>query len=99
MNKFGVSTHLYHGERLKRDHVIDIAARGFDAVEVFATRSHFDYHDASVLQSLAEWLQDARLQLHSVHAPIVDSLKGDKWGLRYSTATHDKRCFRKWKPR
>jgi sugar phosphate isomerase/epimerase len=89
MNKFGVSTHLYHGERLQREHLIEIAARGFDAVEVFATRSHFDYHDASAMQSLAEWLQDARLQLHSVHAPIVDSLVNDQWGRRYSTATRD----------
>jgi sugar phosphate isomerase/epimerase len=89
MNKFGVSTHLYHGERLQREHLIELAARGFDAVEVFATRSHFDYHDASAIQSLAEWLQDARLQLHSVHAPIVESLVNDKWGRRYSTATRD----------
>jgi sugar phosphate isomerase/epimerase len=89
MNKFGVSTHLYHGERLQREHLIEIAAHGFDAVEVFATRSHFDYHDVAAMQSLAEWLHDARLQLHSVHAPIVDSLVNDIWGHRYSTATRD----------
>jgi sugar phosphate isomerase/epimerase len=89
MKQFGVSTHLYHGERLQREHVIEIAAHGFETVEVFATRSHFDYHDASAIQSLAEWLQDAQLQLHSVHAPIVDSLVNDKWGRAYSTATRD----------
>jgi sugar phosphate isomerase/epimerase len=89
MKQFGVSTHLYHGERLQREHVIEIAAHGFEKVEVFATRSHFDYHDTSAIQSLAEWLQDAQLPLHSVHAPIVDSLVNDKWGRAYSTATRD----------
>ena len=44
--RFGISTHLYHDQRLSRDHLAQIAAHGFEAVEVFATRSHFDYHDA-----------------------------------------------------
>jgi sugar phosphate isomerase/epimerase len=89
MKQFGVSTHLYHSERLEREHLVEIAAHGFEAVEVFATRSHFDYHDTAAMQSLAEWLQDAQLHLHSVHAPIVDSLVNDKWGRAYSTATRD----------
>lgn len=89
MKKFGVSTHLYHGERLQREHLMEIASRGFETVEVFATRSHVDYHDTSAIQSLARWLDDAAIQLHSVHAPIVDALVNDKWGRAYSTATRD----------
>jgi sugar phosphate isomerase/epimerase len=89
MKKFGVSTHLYHGERLQREHLVEIAARGFETVEVFATRSHVDYHDTSAIQSLAQWLDDTAIQLHSVHAPIVDTLVNDKWGRAYSTATRD----------
>ena len=34
---FGVSTHLFHGQRLAREHLLEIAAHGFDTVEVFAT--------------------------------------------------------------
>ena len=89
MKKFGVSTHLYHGERLQREHLMEIASRGFETVEVFATRSHVDYHDTSAIQSLARWLDDAAIQLHSVHAPIVDALVNDTWGRAYSTATRD----------
>jgi sugar phosphate isomerase/epimerase len=89
MKRFGVSTHLYHGERLQREHLMDIASRGFETVEVFATRSHVDYHDTSAIQSLARWLDEAAIQLHSVHAPIVDTLVNDKWGRAYSTATRD----------
>jgi hypothetical protein len=41
---FAVSTHLYHGQRLNRDHLREIGSAGFDTVESFATRTHFDYH-------------------------------------------------------
>ena len=51
---FGISTHLYLGDRLDRDHLVEIAAHGFDAVEVFAVRSHFDYRDRRAAIALAE---------------------------------------------
>ena len=53
-------------------HLREIAAHGFDAVEVFATRSHFDYHDEEAIRTLKDWLAEAHLELHSVHAPITD---------------------------
>jgi sugar phosphate isomerase/epimerase len=89
MKKFGVSTHLFHGERLQRDHLIAVATHGFEAVELFATRSHFDYHDRQSVQTLAAWLKEIGLSMPSVHAPIVDSLVNDTWGRPYSTATRD----------
>jgi sugar phosphate isomerase/epimerase len=87
--RFGVSTHLYHAERLDREHLAAIAAHGFDAVEVFATRTHFDYHDTAAVGRLAEWLDDTRLTLHSMHAPICASLVDGVWGETYSTAVVD----------
>lgn len=66
-----------------------IAAHQFDAVEVFATRSHFDYHDPRATAQLAEWLSDTRLTLHSMHAPIFDALKGGKWVGSFSNASGD----------
>ena len=53
---FGISTHLYIGDRLDRDHLVEVAAHGFDAVEVFAVKSHFDYRDRRAAIALAEWL-------------------------------------------
>ena len=35
---FGVSSHLYVADRLDRDHLVEIAAHGFDALEIFALR-------------------------------------------------------------
>jgi sugar phosphate isomerase/epimerase len=89
MKKFGVSTHLYHEERLQKSHVIEIAASGFEAVEVFATRSHFDYHDGAAIRSLKDWLAEARIGLHSVHAPITDVFASGRGQRSFSTAVRD----------
>jgi sugar phosphate isomerase/epimerase len=89
MNRFGISTHLFHEHRLNREHLVHIAAHGFDAIELFATRSHFDYHDDAAIAALAEWLADTRLELHSVHAPIVQAIKGGQWVDPFSNASRD----------
>jgi sugar phosphate isomerase/epimerase len=86
-HKFGVSTHLFHEKRLSREHLVDIAAHGFETVEVFATRSHFDYRDAEAIRQLADWLADTRLELHSVHAPIVEGIRDGKWVGSFSNAS------------
>jgi sugar phosphate isomerase/epimerase len=87
--RFGVSTHLFHEHRLTREHLVHIAAHGFEAVEVFATRAHFDYHDEPSVQQLAEWLADTGLELHSVHAPAFDALRDGRWVGSYSNASGD----------
>ncbi|MBM3820585.1 MAG: sugar phosphate isomerase/epimerase [Acidimicrobiia bacterium] len=84
---FGVSTHLFHEARLCREHLVHIAAHRFDAVEVFATRAHFDYRDERAIAQLGEWLSDAGLTLHSMHAPIMDALKDGKWVGSFSNAS------------
>ena len=37
--RFGISTHLFHQSRLAREHLVQIAGHGFEAVELFATRA------------------------------------------------------------
>src|SRR5262245_3515734 len=87
MKRFGVSTHLYHEERLQKAHLLEIAASGFEAVEVFATQSHFDYHDGAAVRELHAWLSEAGLDLHSVHAPITDVFVNGRGQRTFSTAT------------
>ena len=88
--RFGISTHLYHERRLELEHLAEIAAHGFEAVELFATRSHFDYHDAASIEQLAGWLEQTRLTLESVHAPITDRFgHGDPAAATFSTALAD----------
>ena len=86
---FGISTHLYVADRLDRDHLVEIAAHGFDAVEVFAVKSHFDYRDRRAAIALAEWLHDTRLTLHSMHAPIARDYVNGAWKDNLSLAAHD----------
>lgn len=87
--RFGLSTHLFHADRLDREHLVEIAAHDFETVEVFATRTHFDYHDPRAIVALAEWLDDTRLTLNSLHAPITASLVDGVWGDQYSIAFAD----------
>ena len=74
---------------LDRQHLLDIAARQFDAVELFATRSHFDYHDDASIAALKQWLQDAHLELHSIHGPITDAFANGRIHRAFSIATRD----------
>jgi sugar phosphate isomerase/epimerase len=89
--RFGVSTHLYHDRRLERDHLAQVAAYGFEAIELFATRSHFDYRDDAAIDQLEQWLAATGLTLNSVHAPITDVFgAGDQWAPTYSNAVSDR---------
>jgi sugar phosphate isomerase/epimerase len=84
--RFGISTHVFHGHRLDREHLVEVAAHGFEVVEVYATRTHFDYHDPDAAATLAEWLDDTRLTLHSVHAPTTVGFRDGVWGETLSIA-------------
>lgn len=86
---FGISTHLYVADRLDRDHLVEIAAHRFDAVEVFAVKSHFDYRDRRAAVALAEWLDDTRVTLHSMHAPIAREYVNGRWNDLLTLAAHD----------
>ena len=47
--QFGVSTRLYRHQRLSREHLAEIAAHGFETVEVVADRTHVDFHNPAVV--------------------------------------------------
>jgi sugar phosphate isomerase/epimerase len=86
--QFGVSTQIYHAQRLRHDHLAEVAAHGFRAVEIIATRSHVDYHDAAALDEVAGWLTRERLSLHSLHAPVMERYEG-RWINPLSIASPD----------
>jgi sugar phosphate isomerase/epimerase len=88
-SRFGISTHVFHAERLAREHLAAVAARGFEALELYATRTHFDYHDPAAAVALGGWLEDTGLSLHAVHAPTTVGFSGGKWGETLSLAAGD----------
>ncbi len=77
--RFGISTHLYHHRRLAEPHLRELADHGFDAIELFATRSHFDYHDPAAIDEFGRWMEASRLTLESMHAPIVERHVDGQW--------------------
>jgi sugar phosphate isomerase/epimerase len=86
---FGVSTHLFHSQRLSRQHLLDIAAAGFETIELVATRTHFDFHSLAAIGDLQGWLGEAGLTLHAVHAPVGESYRGGRWTGPLSLASSD----------
>lgn len=92
--RFGISTHLFHEARLSRAHLAAIAGAGFDAIELFATRSHVDYHDAAAISELSSWLSETGLRLNSVHAPITFRMGPGHTEQTLSNAASDKEARR-----
>lgn len=64
-----MSTRLYGSRRLRREHLLEIAAYGFEAVEVIAARAHFDFHNEAAVADLQQWLAEGGLELHNVAVP------------------------------
>jgi sugar phosphate isomerase/epimerase len=58
-------------------------------VELFATRTHFDYHNPAAVADLQQWLAVAGVTLRSVHAPTAESFVGGVWGGSMSIASVD----------
>ena len=64
-----LSTYPFVSKKLTRELLVQIRQAHFQAVEIFATRSHFDYATKAEIKSIAQALADNRLQLLSLHAP------------------------------
>jgi sugar phosphate isomerase/epimerase len=87
--RYGISTHMYHEARLSLDHLLEVRSYGFDQIEIFAARSHFDYHDVKAIGELARWLGEAGLALHAIHGPIVEDIVNGRWIGALSLAAAD----------
>lgn len=69
-----LSTYLFVSKKLNRELLAQIHGSGFQAVEIFGSRSHFDYASKAEVQSIAHGLADNHLQLASLHAPTSRDL-------------------------
>jgi sugar phosphate isomerase/epimerase len=87
--RFALSTHLFHGERLTRAHLEAARSHGFDDLEIFATRTHFNYADAGEIDRLGQWLSELGMSAGSMHAPICTAFTGGRWGRAFSNASGD----------
>jgi sugar phosphate isomerase/epimerase len=64
-----LSTYLFVSKKLTPEFLALIHGAGFQAIELFASRGHFDYTLTQEVRGMAHILADNRLQLLSLHAP------------------------------
>ncbi|MBZ5541197.1 MAG: sugar phosphate isomerase/epimerase [Acidobacteriia bacterium] len=64
-----LSTYQFVARRLSPEMLGQVAEAGFHGVEIFCTRSHFDFHAEEAIREIAGALADRNLKLASLHAP------------------------------
>jgi sugar phosphate isomerase/epimerase len=71
---------MFVSRRLTTELLGQIAESGFEALEIFATRGHFDYTTRQEIQSIASALSQHGLALASLHAPTSRDLSATREG-------------------
>jgi sugar phosphate isomerase/epimerase len=64
-----LSTYPFINRKVTPDLLGQIAAAGFEGIELFCSRSHFDYSSNSEIQAMASALDANKLSLVSLHGP------------------------------
>lgn len=75
-----LSTYLFVSHKLTPEVLGQIAGAGFQGVEIFCARRHFDYTLKSEIREMARALADHRLTLTSLHAPTNRDLGPNREG-------------------
>ncbi len=72
-----ISSYVYVKERLHPGMLDSLVRGGAESIEVFASRSHFDYTDRQHVREVATWFQSSGVGFNSIHSPLFSD--GD-WG-------------------
>jgi sugar phosphate isomerase/epimerase len=75
-----LSSYLFVSRKLTRDLISQIGVAQFNGVEIFCSRSHFDYTNRAEIQNVAGALVEAKLKLASLHAPTSRDLSATREG-------------------
>jgi sugar phosphate isomerase/epimerase len=75
-----LSTYLFVSRKLTRELIGQIAEAGFQGVEIFCSRAHFDYSNRAEIRGVAQALADYRVSLASLHAPTSRDLSAMREG-------------------
>jgi len=73
-----LSTYLLVSKKLTPELVSQIAAAGFNGIEVFCSRGHFDYGSKTEIRALAISLDVHRMTLASLHAPTSRDISANR---------------------
>jgi sugar phosphate isomerase/epimerase len=75
-----LSTYLFVSRKLTPDLLGQIAGAGFQGVEIFCSRGHFDYTAKTEMQAMAGALAHHGLILSSMHAPVSRDMSSTREG-------------------
>ena len=75
-----LSTYLFISKRLNRELLGQVRSAGFEALEIFASRGHFDYATKEEVRTIRQALADHQLQLNSLHAPTSRDISLNREG-------------------
>jgi sugar phosphate isomerase/epimerase len=75
-----LSTYPFISRKVTSELLGQIAEAGFEGVELFCSRSHFDYTSRVEIQAMAEALNTNHLSLESLHAPNSRDLSATREG-------------------
>src|SRR5258705_4780722 len=64
-----LSTYFFVSKQLTQEFLAVVHGEALQAIEIFASRGHFDYTNTQDVRGMAHILADNRLQLASLHAP------------------------------
>lgn len=75
-----LSSYLFISRKVTPELLGQIADAGFQGVELFCSRSHFDYSSRAEIQAMASALETHKLSLESLHAPTSRDLSATREG-------------------
>src|SRR5205085_3945832 len=88
--QFGISTQIYRGKAVTLDLLESIRKAGYNRIELFANRPHFDFHDRHLLRSIGRWFIENALPAPSLHLPFIENV-GPKQKVFISVLDPEKR--------
>jgi sugar phosphate isomerase/epimerase len=68
-----ISSYIHIKKRLHPGLLDAFARGGAQAIEIFAARGHFNYHEKEHIKELGGWFKTSAVEFHSVHSPIFTS--------------------------
>ncbi|HYL92458.1 MAG TPA: sugar phosphate isomerase/epimerase family protein [Alphaproteobacteria bacterium] len=86
-----MSSYVCIGKRLHPGLLDSFKRGGAQAVEVFAARGHFNYHEKEHVRELGNWFASQDVEFHSVHSPIYMSNDFRSGGPPLSIVAREKR--------
>lgn len=72
-----ISTFVFVKSRLHPGTMDKLVQFGAEAIEIFASRGHFDYTDRQHVREIGAWCKESGIPLNSVHAPMFPDYE---WG-------------------